>query len=96
MCQHNIISLHCCLLDTSDYVCVLTTFPGIFPTKTIRVLSLAPNLTTILSSEDDETSAPSGANEEAHAAILEIMDMLSDDDSSESGNEAAETTVTAL
>lgn len=74
----------------------LITFPGIFPTKTIRVLSLAPNLTTIPSAEDDETPAPSGANEEAHAAILEIMDMLSDDESSESSGEAAETNVNAL
>lgn len=60
---------------------------GLFPTKTIRVLSLAPTLTTQSIAEDSETSDPPGVNEEAHSAILEIMDMLSDDESSDANSE---------
>ena len=64
----------------------------IFPTKTIRVLSLAPNLNTRSNgeAEDMETSAPPPVNEDAHAAILEIMDMLSDEASSDTDTDAEE------
>jgi hypothetical protein len=51
----------------------------IFPTKTIRVLSLAPSL----NSEDDENiESPVSAalSQDTHANILEIMEMLSDEE----------------
>lgn len=45
---------------------------------------MAPDLDNPAAVEDEGTAGFLTVNEDAHAAILEIMDMVSDDESSES------------
>ncbi|KAK3055219.1 hypothetical protein LTR09_003772 [Extremus antarcticus] len=53
----------------------------IFPTKTIRILSLAPNLEPGSVSDDGELATTLyAAEDDRHTNILEIMDMLSADE----------------
>lgn len=67
---------------------------GIFPTKTIRVLSFAPELDSHNNAEQDtEMSTPPSMNEAAHAAILGLMDALSEEDSDDSSDNNGEVDV---
>lgn len=51
----------------------------IFPTKTIRVLSLAPSLNPE-DNERVESPVSVALSQDTHANILEIMEMLSDEE----------------
>ena len=56
----------------------------IFPTKTIRVLSLAHDEGEVPS----KSAVPAVLNEDTHAQILEIMDMLSEEEDDEENGDA--------
>ena len=58
---------------------------GTFPVKTIRVLSFAPDL----ESPYEYSETPPSISEEAQAAVLGIMDMLSEDEGSSSEDEGS-------
>ena len=54
----------------------------IFPTKAIRILSFAPDLDELETEikGQKQRTPPTEFNEQTHATILEIMDMLSDEE----------------